>query len=423
MDRFYSAKEWKDRFSELPERERLRRTAIIDRLLKDYAPKGDIGLFSAPGRTEIGGNHTDHENGKVLAAAVNLDTLAAVAENGKNVIRLSSDNYRPCTVELSELSVRASEKNTTNALIRGVAACFAKRGAALRGIDIVMTSDVLPGSGLSSSAAVEVLLGVVMNAMFFGGRATAVEIAQIGQIAENEYFGKPSGLMDQTASSVGGLVTIDFAEPKAPAVRKVDFDFKKSGHHLCILDSGASHSDLTDEYAAIVNELRAVCGFFGKRVLREVPEAEFYAKLPELRKLCGDRAVLRAMHVYADNARVEKQVAALESGDFDTFLKLVRQSGRSSWLYLQNVLPTGATARQEVAVALALCDRLLGERGAYRVHGGGFAGTVQAFVPDDLLEVFRAGTEAVLGEGSCRILSVREAGGIQLSLGGDGCEC
>ena len=409
--RFFTADEWRNELAGQADAER--KLGLIERFVSAFGDK-KIGLFSAPGRTEIGGNHTDHENGRVLAAAVNLDTLAAVAPNGDNVIRLNSDGYRPCTVGLGNLVPQPREVNTTSALIRGVAAAFVDSGTDIGGFDMVMTSNVLPGSGLSSSAAVEVLLGVVMNVLFNGGKASPVEIAQIGQYAENVYFGKPSGLMDQTASSVGGLVTIDFADTENPIVKPVKFDFSKTGYHLCILDSGANHANLTGEYAAIVEELRAVCAVFGKTVLREVSEEDFWARLPEVREKAGDRAALRAMHIYADNKRVSEQVAALERGDFPAFLALVRESGRSSWLMLQNVTPKGATKHQELALTIALGEKLLGKRGACRVHGGGFAGTAQAFVPDDLLDEFVKKTEAVLGEGHCHVLSIRQAGGIQL---------
>ncbi len=367
-------------------------------------------VFSAPGRTELGGNHTDHQHGRVLAAAVELDTRAAVALNGTSLIRVLSEGYPVCEVDLRDLAVRPEERNTTAALIRGVAAGFAGRGCSLAGFDACVTSTVLPGSGLSSSAAFEVLLGTAINHLFSCG-ADAVEIAKIAQYAENVYFGKPCGLMDQMASSVGGCVAIDFADPAAPVVTPVDFDFSACGHRLCIIDSGASHADLTDEYAAVPGELAAVSGFFGKAVLRDVPEDAFYAALPELRRTAGDRAVLRAIHVYDENRRVEAQVAALIRGDFQDFLHYVNLSGFSSQNLLQNVIPTGATAHQEVALALALARHLLGGRGACRVHGGGFAGTIQAFVPDDLLEGFRAGMEAVLGQGACHVLAIRKAGG------------
>lgn len=412
--RLMTAMEWRKEFERLPADEKTRRNALLDRYISLFGSDKPVGLFSAPGRTEIGGNHTDHENGCVLAAAVNLDTIAFAAPNGGSMIRLHSDGYRPCIVDIANLSTVDRERNTTSGIIRGVAAAFHKRGAKVGGFNLVMTSNVLPGSGLSSSAAVEVLLGVVTNALFYGGKATPVEIAQIGQFAENVYFGKPSGLMDQTASSVGGLVTIDFGDTKNPVVKPVDFDFEATGYHLCILDSGASHANLTGEYAAIVNELRAVCKVFGKTVLRDVPEEDFWAKLPEVRRQAGDRAALRAMHIYADNARVKKQVAALENGDFPAFLALVRESGHSSLELLQNVTPTGATQNQELALTIALGEKLLGERGACRVHGGGFAGTAQAFVPDDLLSEFVKKTEQVLGEGHCHVLSIRREGGIQL---------
>ena len=375
-----------------------------------------VHYFSAPGRTEIGGNHTDHQRGRVLAAAVNLDTLAAVRANDDGVIRVLSEGYPLCTVSLDHLTPDEAEFNTTPALIRGVAARFSQLGCKVGGFDAYCTSTVLPGSGLSSSAAFEVLIGTVINGLFFDGRVSQPEIAMIGQYAENVFFGKPCGLMDQTASAVGGLVTIDFLRKDHPVIRSVDFDFAARNHALCIIDSQASHADLTDEYAAITQELKAVCAHFGKEVLTEIAEDAFYAAIPALRETCGDRAVLRAVHFYQENARVTKQVAALEEGNFDAFLALVRESGHSSYMYLQNVIPAGRTAHQEVAIALALCDHYLNGRGAYRVHGGGFAGTVQAFVPMDMLEDFRAGIDGALGEGACHVLSIRPEGGIELTV-------
>ena len=374
---------------------------------------GEIYRFSAPGRTEISGNHTDHQHGCVLAAAVNLETVAQVEMNGADLIRVQSEGYPPVEVDLNDLTVHEEEKNTTAALIRGVAAAFYQRGAELRGFDAKVHSTVLPGSGLSSSAAFEVLIGAICNELFFGKQLNAVEIAQIGQYAENVYFGKPCGLMDQTASSVGGMVFIDFADPAAPVVEKIDFDFTAAGHALCIIGSGADHADLTEEYAAIPGELKRVCQFFGKDVLREIPEADFLGALPQLRHQVPDRAILRAVHFYQENSRVQRQAQALRDGDFDAFLRLVSESGRSSWMYLQNITPTGATEHQDVAVALALCDTLLRGRGAFRVHGGGFAGTVQAFVPLEMLDSFKEGMERVLGEGKCHVLSIRSEGGIR----------
>ena len=367
--------------------------------------------FSAPGRSEICGNHTDHQHGRVLAAAVNLETTAEVTLNGTDEIRVFSQGYAPVSVKLQDLSIRPEEVNTTAALVRGIAAAFIQRGAVLEGFDAHVQSTVLPGSGLSSSAAFEVLIGTILNTLFFRKKLTPVEIAQIGQWAENVYFGKPCGLMDQTASAVGGLVYIDFADPKQPVVKKVDFDFENAGHALCIIDSGASHADLTDEYAAIPGEIKAVAAQFGKDVLSHVEETEFYAQLPRLRQVCGDRAVLRCIHFYQENARVAKLVQALEEKDFDQFLQLIKESGRSSYMYLQNVIPAGEIQHQEVGIALALCQQYLQGRGAYRVHGGGFAGTVQAFVPLDILDEFKAGMEAALGQGACHVLSIRSQGG------------
>ena len=368
-------------------------------------------FFSAPGRTEISGNHTDHQHGCVLAAAVDLESVAEVILNGTDIIRVRSEGYPEVTVDICDLSPKDEEKNTTAALVRGVAAAFAQRGAVLSGFDAAVRSTVLPGSGLSSSAAFEVLMGNIFNTLFLDGKADPVEIAQIGQYAENVYFGKPCGLMDQLASSVGGMVFIDFADPTAPVVEKLDLDFDAAGYALCIVDSGADHGDLTDEYAAIPREMQQVCAFFSKKYLREVPEEAFWAALPQLRETVSDRAVLRAIHIFRENKRVMDQKKALENKDFDTFLQLVRQSGQSSWMYLQNIYPAGATAKQEMAVALILCEELLQGRGAYRVHGGGFAGTVQAFVPKDLLEGFKSGIDAALGQGSCHIMRIRSEGG------------
>jgi len=369
--------------------------------------------FSAPGRTEIGGNHTDHQRGRVLAAAVNLDTVAAVRVNGTNCIRIQSKGYPMCQVDLSMLEPVPEEINSTPALVRGVAARFTQLGCPVSGFDAYVESTVLPGSGLSSSAAFEVLIGTIVNHLFYEEKATRPEVAQIGQYAENVFFGKPCGLMDQTASAVGNMVTINFLDKAHPVIEAVDFDFAACGHALCIIDSRASHADLTDEYAAITSEMRTICDHFGKEVLTQVDTADFYRELPTLRKTCGDRAVLRAMHFYADNARVPQQVQALREGNFDRFLELVKESGHSSFMYLQNVIPAGYKAHQDVAVALALCEHFLAGKGAYRVHGGGFAGTVQAFVPLDILDSFRTGIDSVLGEGACHVLSIRPQGGVE----------
>ncbi len=370
-----------------------------------------VVLCSAPGRTEICGNHTDHQHGRVLAGAVDLDFLACAAPNGLNRIRFQSEGWPMVEISLDELLPRTDERESTAALVRGMAGLVKERGYEVAGFDAYAVSEVLPGSGLSSSAACEVLLGVIENCLFCSGELDAVTIAQLGQRAENVYFGKPSGLMDQTASSVGGAVAIDFADPAEPVVRSVAVDLESLGYALCIIDSGASHAALTGEYASIPEEMGAVAAYFGRKVLREVDEAELLRALPELRRAAGDRAVLRAMHFFADDRRSAEEADALERGDMDAFLALVRESGRSSWELLQNITPTGAAKEQAMAVALAVAERALAGRGACRVHGGGFAGTIQAFVPLDALESFSAEVEAALGQGSCRALSMRPVGG------------
>ncbi len=373
-------------------------------------------VFSAPGRTEVGGNHTDHQHGRVLAAAVDLDILAAVSPNRSGVVRVQSEGYPQITVDLSSLTPREEERNTSAALIRGVAARMKSLGCPLEGagLDACMVSDVPGGSGLSSSAAFEVLMGTVFNSLFWDGKATAVEIAQIGQYAENVFFGKPCGLMDQTASSVGGVVAIDFADPAHPVVERVDYDFSRSGYTLCIIDTRSSHGDLTNDYAAITGEMGAVAAHFGKTALRDVPLADFRAAVPALRQECGDRAVLRALHFYEEDRRAAKEAQALKNGDFDWFLALVNQSGLSSALHLQNTWSIQDPRQQAIPLALAAAERLL-DQGAVRVHGGGFAGTIQAWVPNGELDGFKAGMEALLGEGSCHAVTIRPAGGVRLA--------
>lgn len=429
-------KELRDMNDRAPALERGELNAALDRLYPGREPAAVRGrvsrvlegyratfghpaqnLFSAPGRTELGGNHTDHQRGHVLAAAVDLDLLAAVGVTEDGTARVLSEGYPMIQVDLARLEPQRGEENTSAALIRGVAAALAKRGCDLRGagLEVYMVSDVPGGSGLSSSAAFEVLFGTIFNELFFGGRATAVELAQMGQYAENVFFGKPCGLMDQTASSVGGAVAIDFADPAKPVVERLEMDLHKEGYALCILDSHASHADLTGEYAAITDELKAVSRFFGKEVLREVPEGEFYAALPRLRELAGDRAVLRAMHFYSEDDRAHREAETLKTGRFQDFLALVRESGDSSAMCLQNVTPTGAVEEQALMVTIALAQRLLGQRGAARVHGGGFGGTAQAFVPLDMLEEFKARMEAVLGKNSCHVVTIRPVGGVKLA--------
>ena len=380
-----------------------------------FGPCDRAAVFSAPGRTEIGGNHTDHQHGRVLAGSIDLDIIAVAAPNGEGVIRLKSEGFPMDVVELDDLEIHPEEYNRSVSILRGIAAWFARQGCRLEGFNAYTVSNVFKGSGLSSSAAFEVLLGNIFNELFFDGQCSPARIAQTGQYAENVFFGKPSGLLDQMASSVGGMVTIDFQDNASPVVERLDFDFSSAGHALCIIDSGADHADLTGEYAAVTQELKEVCAYFGKNVLREVPEADFFTALPELRRKAGDRAALRAIHVYEENRRVAGQAAALKQGDFEGFLQLVKHSGLSSWRFLQNVAPAGYTHHQEVALALALCERLLEGRGACRVHGGGFAGTIQAFVPLDMLVRFQTEMEKVLGAKSCHVLTIRPVGGIRLA--------
>ena len=398
--------------------QRKRYTDLIDEFEKKYGTNRTVRLYSAPGRTEIGGNHTDHNNGVVLAGSVNLDMVAVVSPNEENVIRVKSLGFDKIDdVDVTNLVPQPREAEHSAALIRGVAKGIVDAGGKVGGFDCYTTSNVLRGSGLSSSAAFEVCIGAILRGEYNNNdmeKFNQVKIAQIGQFAENVFFGKPCGLMDQMASSVGNIITIDFASPAKPVVEPVAVDFSKAGLALCILDSGADHADLTDEYAAIPAECRAVAAVCGGEVLRDVPFETFLAKLPECRRQCGDRAVLRAFHVYADNDRVAKQVAALHDGDFGTFLSLVNESGCSSWEYLQNVIPAGYKEHQEVGVTIAAAKHLLGDKGAVRVHGGGFAGTVQAFVPVEMLDEFKAGMEAILGEGRCHVLSIRPEGGAVL---------
>ncbi len=364
--------------------------------------------FSAPGRAEIGGNHTDHQHGCVLAAAVDLATTAEVTLNGTSTIRINSEGYQPVTVDLNDLEFREEEKNSTTALVRGVAAAFRDRGYKLTGFDAKVRSTVLPGSGLSSSAAFEVLIGRILNGLFADNAVSPIAIAQIGQYAENVYYGKPSGLMDQMASSVGGLVFIDFNNPKAPIVEKVNYDFARSGYTLCTVDSGADHAELTGEYAAVPSEMKQVAKLFGKEVLREVDEQSFCAKISDVRRAAGDRAVLRAMHFFNENRRVRLQVQALEKNNFAAFLQYVNESGIASWTLLQNVTPAGSIERQDMAFTLALCQQLLAGTGAVRIHGGGFAGTTLAFVPNDQFDDFKAAVERSLCKGCCHKLSIAE---------------
>lgn len=383
---------------------------IISQFKDIFGQPEKLAIISAPGRSEIGGNHTDHQGGNVVTASVNLDALGVAAYNDTNIIRLQSEGYEICSVALDDMNVQESEYNSTKALIRGVAARFMQMGYEVKGFDAFVSSDVLPGSGLSSSAAFEVWVGVAINTLFCKEAVSAEEIAKIGQYAENVFFGKPSGLQDQMASSVGGAIFIDFENKEKPRIEKLPSDFE--GLALCIIDSGADHADLTDEYAAIPQDMLAIAGYFAKEKMRDVSKEAFFKEFAKLREKFGDRAVLRAFHFLQENERALAEAKDLKNNDIESFLGHVKESGQSSYMYLQNIYPAGATKHQDVAIALALCDELLCGRGAFRVHGGGFAGTIQAFVPKEMLDGFVEKMNLCLGEGKCHVLSIRPFGGM-----------
>lgn len=379
-----------------------------------FSEDREARLFSAPGRTEVGGNHTDHNHGRVLAAGINLDAIAVASKNDENIVRVKSRGYKMDVCDITDLEIKEDEKGHSPALVRGMCAGFLKYGYKIGGFDAVTMSSVLSGSGLSSSAAYEVLVGTMLNYLYNDGQVDAITIAKIAQYAENVYFDKPCGLMDQMACSVGGFVTIDFNNPQEPVVNEVKFDFASSGHSLCIVDTKGSHSDLTDDYAAIRSEMEAVAGCFGKKVLREVDEEEFKKNIPAVREKVGDRAVIRAMHFFADNDRVLKEVDALKNGDFETFKSYILESGDSSYKYNQNVFSVKKPQEQPVSLALAISESILKGKGAWRVHGGGFAGTIQAFVPNDILADYKNAMEGIFGEGSCYVLIIRPVGGVEV---------
>jgi len=399
-----------------PEQARSRAMSVVFGLQQTFSPPSGTPavLFSAPGRTELGGNHTDHQGGHVLCGSIDLDILACAAPNGTHTIRILPERQQPLTVTPDDLSPHPEEHGTSLALVRGMASRVAQWGYPLSGFDAYLTSAVPVGSGLSSSAAFEVLLGNMLSYFCCGNTLDPLTIAKSGQWTEHRYFGKPCGLMDQIACSVGGMVSIDFSSFDEPVISKVNFDFSQSGHILCIIDTGSSHADLSHEYAAITAEMRSVAEYFGKNSLREVSEADFMAALPALRSACGDRAVLRAKHFFDEDHRAVAQAEALAAGDFSQFLRLVNASGFSSSLLLQNTWSVSDPRHQAIPLALAVGQDLLDGRGAIRVHGGGFGGTVQAFVPRKLLPRFQRGMEQVFGPGACRTLSLRPYGGTHI---------
>lgn len=391
-------------------------TQVLEEFKARFDEKGtrDVRLFSAPGRSEVGGNHTDHNYGKVLAASISLDVVAAAAKNDEGVVRIKSAGYPMDVVSCSDLAVRDADAGRSRSLVRGILDRFVQLGYKVGGFDATTASQVLSGSGLSSSAAFEVLIGTLINHLYNDGKVSPVEIAKIAQYAENVHFKKPCGLLDQMACSVGGFVTIDFADPQKPVIDKVAFDFASCGHALCIVDTKGSHSDLTDDYAAIRSEMEAVAGFFGKKVLRETDKQSVLDNAAAIAKQCGERAVLRAVHFFNENERVDKEVQSLESGDFEAFKRLVIESGFSSYLYNQNVFTSKRPKNQPLSLALLVSEELLRGRGAWRVHGGGFAGTIQAFVPLDMLDSYAGAMRALFGDDACYVLNIRPVGGVQI---------
>ncbi len=381
---------------------------------KIYPNSSDIRVFSAPGRTEVGGNHTDHQHGCVLAGGVDMDVIAIVSLSGDDTVRIKSKGYDMDVINLSELEKCDKEIGRAIALIRGVLYKFSEMGAKLKGFNAYTTSNVLKGSGLSSSAAFEVLVGNILNGMFFDNKASAIEIAKIGQFAERDYFGKPCGLLDQMASSLGGFTYADFNNPADPVTEKIELDIKKFGYTLCVVDTGGNHANLTQDYADITIECKEISNALGVQFLRDANIEEFYGNIAELRQNFGDRAVLRAIHFFTEQERVFKQRDALKEGRFEDFLKLVNASGQSSYDYLQNLYSTSAVKEQGLSLAIALTKLFLGDKGACRVHGGGFAGTIQCYIPTDLLDNYKQYIEASFGEDSCSVLSIRPVGGYEL---------
>ena len=393
--------------------QRDRYVAAIEKFESLYGA-GEVSIYSAPGRSEIGGNHTDHQNGEVLAASVNLDAIAIVEAVEEPVVQVVSGNYPMITVDLADLEKKDSEEGTTLSLIKGVLAGIKDHGGKVGGFKTYITSDVLVGAGLSSSAAFETIIGTIISGLYNDMTISAVDIAIIGQYAENVYFGKPCGLMDQTASSVGNLVHIDFADKKNPVIEGVICDLGKYGYSLCITDTKGSHADLTPDYAAVPAEMKAAAAVFGKEVLHGVTMEELMEKSAEVREKAGDRAYLRAIHFVNENVRVQKEVAALKAGDFDAFLRTVKASGDSSFKYLQNVYTNHDVQHQNVSIALAISDCILGDNGVSRVHGGGFAGTIQAFVKNETVPQYKAAMDQVFGKDACNVLKIRKYGGMKV---------
>lgn len=398
---------------QLIEYNRNRYVKAIEKFEELYGER-EVMICSAPGRSEVGGNHTDHQRGQVLACGLNLDAIAVVAPESDGIIRILSDDFDLDDIDVNKINKDEVKDGSSEALVAGVAHKLKEDGYNIGGFSAFITSDVLMGAGMSSSAAFEVLIGVIFSYLYNDGKIDAIYNAQVAQYAENVYFGKPCGLMDQMASSVGSLVNIDFKDVKNPVVKKVEVDFDSFEHSLCIVDTKGSHADLTPEYAAIPSECKSVAALFGKEVLRDVPEEEFYDNLSMIREKVGDRAAIRAIHFYNDHNICGKEVKALEAGDFELFKALIKESGNSSYKYLQNVYPISDVKSQGVAICIALSERILGNHGVCRVHGGGFAGTMQAFVENGFVAEYKKEIEKYFGEGSCHVLKVRKYGGMKV---------
>jgi galactokinase len=392
-----------------------RYTDLLKQFNAEFGNK-DSEFFTSPGRTEIGGNHTDHNYGRVLAGAVNLDNVAVAAKNNINIIHVLSEGYPKFDVDLSSLKPEKSEQFTSAALVRGICSRFKEQGYTIGGFDACIDGGVPKGSGLSSSASFEVLIGAILSQLFNNGKVDPIQNAIIGQYSENNYFGKPCGLMDQTACAMGGLITIDFKDPSKPVVKRVNFDFVTTGFSLVITDTGGNHADLNDEYASLPTDMKAVASELGAKVLRQVTLEQVLDVAPRIREKVGDRAILRAIHFQGDNQRVVDQVAALERNDFKAFLGMVIDSGYSSYMYNQNIFPVNNVREQGVSIALALSELVLKGQGAWRVHGGGFAGTIQAFVPQNLLEKYIKTLEHFYGKSSCHNLFIRHQGAGRVDL-------
>lgn len=398
------------------ETQKARYLHAVEEFEKLYGADREAALYSVAGRSELSGNHTDHNHGCVIAASIDLDIIAVASPSAGSVIRVKSEGFPEDVVDFGVYNApNPARYEKSDSLIAGMVAGFRKEGLAVGGFDAYTTSNVLKGSGISSSAAFEDMIGNILNYVYNDGKVSNVEIAKLAQYAENRFFGKPCGLMDQMACAVGGIIAIDFRDPSAPVIEQTDFDLSAAGYNLCIVNTGGNHADLTGDYASVPAEMKSVAAYFGKEVLRDTDEDAVLAAIPALREKVGDRAILRALHFFAENRRVAAQKAALKAGDLDTFLANVIASGRSSFCYLQNVYTTKNVSEQGLSLALCLAERVLsGKRAAWRVHGGGFAGTIQAFVPTKDVAEFRAVMDAAFGEGRCMVLRVRPEGALRV---------